>query len=232
MDYEERACRYEVKMECSSEMYIQALNWVRVNPAAFRVAYPTRWVNNLYFDTFGFDTYNDHIESATERRKLRLRWYGEALERAEGQLELKSRRGRVGWKLVQPVRRVFDLRVCDWSDFQRDLAAYTHQGQDKTFDEMLRISKPLVINRYKRDYYVSADEHVRLTLDYQISTYSQLLTPRPNLSFAQPAHGVMLIEFKCEVPYARQLPDVLAGFPLRVNRHSKYVTALDVMMER
>lgn len=232
MDYEERACRYEVKMECSSEMYAQALSWVRVNPAAFRVAYPTRWVNSLYFDTFGFDTYNDHIESEAERRKLRFRWYGEELERAEGQLELKAKRERIGWKLVQPVRRVFDLRTCDWFDFRRELSDCTCQAEDKTFDELLRVSTPLVINRYKRDYYVSADEHVRLTLDYQIIAYSQYLTPRPNLSFAQPKDEMMLIEFKCEVPYARQLADVLAGFPLRVNRYSKYVAAMDDMLER
>jgi len=232
MDFELRGARYEIKMECEEIQYAQVRNWVQVNNAAFREAFPPRQVNSLYFDTAGLDSFNDHIESLPERRKFRFRWYGKALRSARGQLELKCKRERVGWKYVLPVDADLDLYSHDWYDIQQKIALGIERAPDKLFYELLRVSNPLVIIVYEREYFVSFDEAIRLTVDYNLRAYDQWLSPRPNLDFQLPLVRSMMIEFKCAVEHSKQLADIIAEFPLRANRYSKYVTALDSLLER
>lgn len=225
--------RYELKLECEPATFAQVAAWICLHAAGFREAYPARQVNSLYLDTLSFDTLNDHIEGVPERRKLRYRWYGPDLGTARGQLELKNKRERVGWKVIQPVQGVIDLRHCDWTTIRRDLLAGLEAGaQQPLFRELLSIARPFVLNSYRRRYYVSADGRVRLTVDDALRAYDQLLAARPNLAFALPLPDVFLVELKCDVQHAAYLADVLAQFPLRVHRHSKYVSALSSFLER
>ncbi len=232
MDSELRSVRYELKMICDQALLATTRSWAWLHSAGFHETFPPRQVNNIYFDTLDLDTYNDHVDSASERRKLRFRWYGEDLIRAQGQLELKEKNERVGWKLVQPVEAMLDLSACDWTEVQWALLGGLRGAQSGLFQEMLHVSRPLVMNCYQRDYYESANGQVRLTLDYDFHAYDQWMTARPNLTFRLPALEQMVIELKSEVAYARYLADVLAEFPLRVNRHSKYISALGPIVGR
>jgi SPX domain protein involved in polyphosphate accumulation len=232
MDSELRSVRYELKMICDQVHLATAQSWTRLHSAGFHETYPPRQINNVYFDTFNLDTYNDHVDSVSERRKLRFRWYGEELNWAKGQFEIKEKNERVGWKLVQPVNAVLDLGKCDWADVQRAMLDGLCEAQNGLFQEMLQVARPLVLNCYRREYYESANGQVRLTLDYDQRAYDQWMTARPNLIFRLPGLDRMVIELKCDVPYARYLADVLAEFPLRVNRNSKYVSALDPLVGR
>ncbi len=231
MPIEQRNARYELKMECEQALLPSARSWTMLHSAGFHQAYPPRQVNNIYFDTLDMDTYNDHVEGVPERRKLRFRWYGADLGAARGQLELKEKNERVGWKLIQPVDGQMDLRGCDWSEIQRSILAGIRNGQQSgIFQEMLQATRPIMINCYQREYYISADERVRLTLDYDQQVYDQWLSARPNLAFRSPSLDRMLIELKSDVQHARYLADVLAEFPLRINRHSKYTSAIDPLL--
>jgi hypothetical protein len=227
-----RSARYELKLELEGSMLPTARAWTRLHPAGFYETYPPRRVNNIYFDTHRLDSYNDHMEGVPERRKLRFRWYGEDLRHACGQLELKEKNERTGWKLVHPVEDVLDLERCDWADAQRVILGSLSNGDGRLFREMLGVSRPLVINSYQREYYLSADGLVRLTLDYDQRVYDQWLAARPNLSFVVPSLNKMLIELKAEVAHARSLADVLARFPVRASRHSKFISAIDLIFER
>lgn len=228
--------RYELKFECEPTSFAQVASWIRLHSAGFRESYAPRQVNSLYLDTLSFDTLNDHIESVPERRKLRFRWYGPDLGVARGQMELKSKRERAGWKVVQPVNCLIDFLHCDWSAVRQDLlgglAGDPASAEQAHFRELLQIARPFVLNSYQRQYYVSADGRVRLTVDDHLRAYDQLLTVRPNLSFHLPLPDMFIIELKCDVRHATYLADVLAEFPLRVHRHSKYVTALSSFLER
>jgi hypothetical protein len=232
MEIELSGLRYEIKMPVEQLRLPLVRSWVQLHSAGFRQAFPPRQVNNLYFDTLSLDTYNDHIAGVTERRKLRFRWYGEDLRAAAGQLEIKNKRARVGWKQVQPVAARLDLGGRDWSGLQQDLYAGLRGEKQMVFLEMLHVSRPLVINTYQREYYISADGRFRLTLDYNLTAYDQWLAARPNLVYKAPLAGEMLIEFKCAVPHSRDLAGVLTEFPLRISPNSKYVSALNSMLER
>ena len=100
------------------------------------------------------------------------------------------------------------------------------------FHQLLAVARPLVINTYRREYYVSSDEHIRLTLDFDLTNYDQWLCARPNLDFKTPHRDGLVMELKCDLPHARQLADVIAAFPQRANAYSKFVTALDAWVGR
>jgi hypothetical protein len=222
-----QSLRYELKMPLGQVHLPQARSWVGLHSAGFHEAYPPRQVNNLYFDTLGMDTYNDHVEGIPERRKLRFRWYGKDLTLARGQLEIKHKRERAGWKQVQAVEPLLDLENCDWADLQRILSSGLESAGNLFFRELLLASRPFVINTYDREYYVSGDERFRVTLDFNLTAYDQWLSARPNLHFKVPLLDEMIIEFKCDVKHSRDLADILAEFPLRITRSSKYVSAMD-----
>jgi hypothetical protein len=233
---EPRGLRYELKLECEPGSYAQVAAWVRLHSAGFREAYAPRQVNSLYLDTLSFDTLNDHIEGVPERRKLRFRWYGPDLGTARGQMELKSKRERAGWKVTCPVQGAIELRCGDWSTIRRDLLTGLSDGaagaDQALFRELIQVARPLVINSYQRRYYVSADGRVRLTVDDRLRAYDQWRTARPNISFRTPLPDLFVVELKSDVRHAAYLADVLAEFPLRVHRHSKYVSALSSLLER
>jgi hypothetical protein len=84
-----------------------------------------------------------------------------------------------------------------------------------------------MINQYRRDYYITADQHIRLTLDYDLKTYQQHNRLKPNLTFPDPYLDVVVIEFKCALAHAAQMADILARFPLRVGAYSKYMNGME-----
>jgi hypothetical protein len=232
----DRSLRYELKLECETVHLDQVASWIRLHSAGFREAYAPRQVNSLYLDTLSFDSLNDHIEGVPERRKLRFRWYGAGLGSARGQMELKGKQERAGWKIIQPVQGLIDFVHCDWGAIRRDMLVGLDGGPDDKqkllFQELVGAARPFVLTSYRRHYYVSADGRVRLTIDDILRAYDQLLYARPNLSFRTLLPDVFVVELKSDVQHAAYLSDVLVEFPLRVHRHSKYVTAVSSLLER
>ncbi|MCB0625979.1 MAG: VTC domain-containing protein, partial [Saprospiraceae bacterium] len=71
------------------------------HPASFRPLHPERQINNVYFDTCDLAAYQQNLMGVADRRKIRLRWYGEGATRMNAaQLEIKSRSNETGSKEV------------------------------------------------------------------------------------------------------------------------------------
>ncbi len=231
-DYRVSDFRYELKMECDQLFMPQVESWVSLHPAGFRSAFPPRQVNSVYMDTLALDTLNDHIEGVPVRRKFRFRWYGEDLAHAQGQFEIKNKNERIGWKITQPVNCQFNFRSSSWASIQQQMIAYLQKGNNKLILELLRVSRPLVLISYSRKYYVSGDGQIRLTIDSHQKAFDQWMTVVPNLSFLSPDPGQLVVEFKSDISNAKVIADILAEFPLRTRRHSKFVSAVSSLMER
>jgi len=215
-----QAMRYEVKMTCN-EVYLADVHaWLRLHREGFFEAYPRRRINNLYLDTLEFECLNDNLIGASQRSKLRLRWYGEDLAQAEGVLELKGRVAQQGWKKSSaPV--TLDLRSGAWADLLQQLHAQT----EGLFDVWVgALPQPVLINHYRRAYYESGDRALRVTLDWDQAAYGQVLHPRPNLVLPVFDQHDIVVEVKADGSAHRRLSDLLSSFPLRTGRHSKYVS--------
>ena len=240
MSYRVTSTRYEIKLPCDPLHFDEIEAWVRLHPAQWRVAYPPREINNIYFDSADYQGLDANLGGIAERAKLRLRWYGpdktavapysdpaEAWLWHLPQLELKCKDGMAGWKEINRMDRSFmlDLTRVTWPEARRRLrAALAPQAQIW----LTTYTFPALINRYRRAYYVTPDEVVRLTIDTALRAYDQRFSARPNLTRPAPIDAQAVIELKAATnpEGARRLSQALADFPVRAYRFSKYVQGM------
>ena len=220
--------RYEFKLRCSAHQLAQVQAWVRLHSAHWRVTYPSRYVNNIYFDTVDHQCLNDNLGGVGTRQKLRLRWYGQDLDTiAEGQLELKCKEGSVGWKETCPLKlpakgdlRVLDLAHQTWPELYQAVKRLTDARANLWLENL---PCPTLINHYHRTYYATPDQSVRLTIDSNLRVFDQRFSVRPNLHLPSPITDYVIVELKADREFSSRLVNLLDRFPIRVGRSSKYV---------
>jgi hypothetical protein len=216
---EDVQARYEIKLVCPVDWLPQVESVVRLHPEGFRMAFPHRRVNNIYLDSWDASSVASNLSGVGERAKLRWRWYGTILGPNAGQLELKRKRGLVGWKEVCVVAEPLDLE-CPWSHVLDVL----RQRADERFQVWLsQVSSPAIINHYERSYYVSWDGQLRLTLDTRQVVYDQRFSRYPNLRYRAPLVDTLIVELKADAHLAERLSAALGVLPFRPERNSKYV---------
>lgn len=215
--------RNEVKIPVPSVLLADVEAWVRVHPCHWRRPYPPRQINNIYFDTPTYAGLNANLAGIGERAKLRLRWYGDRLTFvADASLELKQKRGMIGWKEIVPLNVNLDLRCTGW----RELVAGLEDAAGIAGQRWFSIYPvPVLINSYRRDYYDTPDGVVRLTVDRRLRAYGQRATGIPNLTLPASLADEIVIELKARTDAAglQRLNDALSYFPPTVGRFSKYV---------
>jgi len=218
--------RYEIKIPLPAPMLYEVEAWVRLHPAHWRVAYPPRQVNNVYFDSANLAGLNANLGGIADRAKLRLRWYGTDLAHARGaNLELKRKQGMAGWKDIVAVEGEFDLEAMTWPVM---CAALRDTSDLQARGWLDHFAYPVLVNHYWRAYYVTPDDVVRLTIDTALRAYDQRVSVRPNLRRAMSldARGVVELKAAMQPEAVRQLSDALMRFPVRVDRFSKYVQGM------
>jgi hypothetical protein len=217
--------RYEIKMVYDALRIYEVRQWVRNHYAGFHTAYPTRLVNNVYFDTEELGAFNDHISGCGSRQKLRFRWYHNHQNVVDGQLELKRKDVNIGSKYSQDVNGI-DLKNDSWTTIKQKMVS---QSTDE-MQLLIRSAEPVLINTYQRDYFVSGDGITRLTLDYNLKAWDQRVYAKPNMRVRIPLLNVMVIEFKRDIAGHKEFANILAKFPLRVTNYSKYVQSLNSIL--
>jgi hypothetical protein len=218
--------RYEIKFVVPITESYRLTAWVREHTAAFGIAYPPRRVNNVYYDSYGLATYEENLSGVSERTKIRLRWYGADSERLSGKLELKMKRNRLGWKNSFPIE---DLMFYgrSWQRITRDLREQLPAEGRSWLDDH---PEPVLINRYLRQYYVSRNGRIRITMDTELSAYDQRLARSPNRTARTNLPDVMVLEAKADSSHFGELGDVVSSMPSRVGRFSKYVSGLQTAL--
>lgn len=215
--------RYEFKVPCDPAQLSEIAAWVRLHPMHWRVSYPPRQVNNVYFDSPDLQDLNANLSGVGRREKLRLRWYGPDVTRIFGaQLELKCKDGLVGWKEQAFFDGDLDMTRSLWPALLSALRAGL-DGRARLWLD--RRAGPVLINTYQRAYYETPDGLLRLTLDTQLCAYEQRFSLLPNLSRPVLQSEQMVMELKAPVDDAatQRLSQILVSFPARVDRFSKYL---------
>ena len=220
--------RYEIKMVTAELMLPQVRSWLRVHPSGFSRAYCDRQINNVYFDTPHLGNFGDNLAGISQRRKLRLRWYGTDPGAVQGTMELKCKRNLYGWKESQRLSARLNLFDSSWLELIKSIRKNLTGSLQNYFNNAIL---PVLINQYHREYYLSFDGKVRVTIDSEQRVYNQTLSSLPNLRFAVPASegASAVIEVKANKEDERPLSQFFADFPLRVGRHSKYALGMEAI---
>jgi len=210
--------RYELKLVCESHWLPQARSWIRLHPEGFVVAYPPRRVNSLYLDTPHLGSFEDNMSGIGTRQKLRLRWYGETMTDFQPVLELKQKRNLLGRKKQAVLSCKLDMSRL-WKDILDEVRANARPDWQAVLQTC---TQPALLNHYQREYYVTPDGAIRVTLDFDQAAYDQRLSPRPNLRARLPITDRVVIEIKSAQDQVERLQEVVARFPVLRSRNSKY----------
>ena len=140
--------RYERKFLIQALDAHQAGRLVRQHPGMFYEPFPPRYINNLYLDTHSLDYYADNVSGTMDRRKVRIRWYGDLFEGVNTPvLEIKHKVGPVGYKIqhpLPPLRLKSNFQLTNFKHYLReaDLPVPTR-------DNLISLS-PVIFNQYHR----------------------------------------------------------------------------------
>ncbi|MBR9921093.1 MAG: VTC domain-containing protein [Bacteroidetes bacterium] len=216
-----REFRYERKyrLELSSTGYVNQI--IRNHPASFKVLFPDRQINNVYFDYPDFSGYKLNLMGVGLRRKYRLRWYGEDYSQmANPQLEIKQRENELGNKIVKRIDKE------DWSSLA------------DVFDRHYPASAPLrpaLLNAYQRSYFGCRQGRFRITIDRQQKFMPLADRQIPSDNWLKTSRfpytdNALILELKYDQEFDAEAQDIMRYLPFRQSKNSKYVNGLSYLL--
>lgn len=210
-------------MVCQDHALERVLMAMRVAGAGVREHHPSRLVQSLYFDTPTSRSLRENLDGLGRRDKIRLRWYGEATSGVRGSLERKIRRNALGWKEVMPLEATIDIEGTDRLGLMRTIL----QHADARWIERMksRAMEPACWIAYRREYYVTADGRIRLTLDRELRAWDQQGHFMIDRRVAVPLPHVLIVEAKCAPEHDEEAMALMQRLPLMVDKCSKFVMA-------
>jgi len=199
--------RYELKYALKESELTNLYAVISQHPALFKVAFPDRIVNNIYFDNLDFKSCFENLDGISQRAKIRYRWYGVQDQFSSGKLELKIKKNALGTK------KYFEL------DVPKDLSSLELQVRNTLLKPDLF---PALHNRYLRSYFVDDSDKFRLTIDKQLSYW----LPDCQTVIPSYADDRIVVEIKFDQIDASRIDLITKYFPFRLSKHSKYGSGL------
>jgi SPX domain protein involved in polyphosphate accumulation len=213
--------RYEIKFIIEPLENHRVLNWLRQHNSCLISEFPDRQVNNIYFDSYNYQSYCENIYGSSSKSKIRFRWYGNSKVPDDGSLEIKCKRNQLNWKLIYKTQGVLGSNGCDW----RTLCSEIRQQLPKEGKKWMEMNPlPVLINTYNRKYFVSKDKKVRVTLDTNLNIYDQSQKSLPNYSSKSNLPKVLILEIKFSREFRDHVMHMFGNIPWRSSRFSKYVS--------
>lgn len=219
--------RYEKKFLVTELDGHHMENIVKHNPEIFSEVFYQRRINNIYFDSFDLKNYNDNLAGNAQRLKTRIRWYGRTFGPIKNPiLEIKTKNNILGRKIR------FKLK-----DFALDENFSYEFLQKKVIEksriplwviEMLRLSKLVLLNSYKRKYFVSLNKKYRITIDTNLVFYK--IHDRNN-TFQDKIYEdkTTILELKYSPEDDARVSEFMQHFPFRLSAGSKYIYGIDIL---
>ena len=218
--------RYERKYFITELSKYEVESIVKHHTAIFSEIYHTRIVNNIYFDSFNLINYLENIEGATDRIKIRIRWYGELFGYIEKPvLEIKIKKELLNKKISIPIKPFVlkkDTKISDILNPSNDL-------QDSLAVDFNSI-EPSLLNQYSRTYYQSCNGYFRITIDtdqsfYQVNKQNNFFLNRTT------DKNTVILELKYAQEHESIANHITTKFPFRISKSSKYINGVDNILQ-
>ena len=218
--------RLEIKFVSYGYNFDTLLNWIHLHPSGFYSPFPDRQVNNVYFDGHNYTAYTENLSGASERTKVRYRWYGRSVEPTTGTLEIKHKRNYFGWKLLYRVKSPPYGPEMSWSSIRENIRNQISE-QGRFWLDLNPF--PILLNRYRRMYFVSWNGKIRVTIDNNQTVFDQRFKSKPNFLNKANLPDTLIVEIKFARKDREFASQAIQGLPIRVSRHSKYMTGVNAI---
>ena len=215
--------RYEIKFIAYDHQYALLQNWIKLHELNFYPEYKSRLINNIYFDSFDLNSYKSNIYGDSSRIKLRYRWYESFKKKNMGRFEIKFKRNLYGWKKKFDIPNLNISDQITWKEIRKLISKNLPKKYQYYFKEN---SIPQIINQYHRDYFVSADKKIRITVDKNHHVFDQRHYQCANLKKKTLTQRFLVMEFKFDRKLIKEIGSLIKKVPLRSSRNSKYVNSI------
>ncbi|MBL8751215.1 MAG: polyphosphate polymerase domain-containing protein [Planctomycetes bacterium] len=231
MTYENRyECKFVVPEAVAARVLRRVGAWIEPDPHAASMPDHTYGIASLYLDDETNSLCRETREGRLDRRKLRVRSYGDG----PLFLEVKSRRDRVVRKLRCPIPAETLPRVlAGETDGIHDLSA----GRRNALHEFVRLvllhrAVPRIVVRYDRQAYVGIDDdRHRVTFDRRLCAMPESVA---RVQMHDPAYvtiptGGVILELKFSDRCPPWMLDTIRELQLARRSFSKYATCVDAL---
>lgn len=219
--------RSELKFICYNHNYHTLKNWIKLNKFNFFKEYKDRYINNIYFDSHSYKAFNDNLTGLPSRLKVRYRWYGDLFsneKKNEGFLEFKFKKNIYGHKKIFKIDGLTLQKETNWKLIKSKILHSLPPEYKIIFNSNL---EKILINRYNREYFVSENKKLRVTLDKGIKIFDQRFAiKKPNFTFENYTQDYLVIEFKFNKEDKMYLNDLDINIPIKASRNSKYINGV------
>ena len=216
--------RLERKFPFANHQLSIANTAIQISPGLFSKLYEPRWVHNIYFDSIHLKSFHENLNGISERAKTRIRWYSyENRPNSEPHLEIKIKNNSIGNK------KIFDLNADLHQYFQSTININNKMIIGIKGIKELHLTghyEPILHNYYFREYFISFDKKIRLTLDSQL-TYENL-----NSSKIKPLKLISdfsVIELKYNLEDNSHILPISNQLPFRMDKFSKYIEGIKIL---
>lgn len=224
MDFE--GYRYERKFVIREFMSYEIEHLIKSHPAGFHEIFYQRNVNNIYLDYMDMNNYADHTIGNSNRLKIRIRWYGKMFGEIQPVLELKIKKNELGKKMSFPLKP-FKFNRDFSSDFLKK-EIFEKSNLPKWLVEELKTCSPVLLNSYKRKYFISKDKAYRITLDTDLKFFK--INQKNNLFYEKIVdRDNSILELKYDGKDYRKASHITENFPFRLSKLSKYIQGIEVL---
>ncbi len=219
--------RYERKFTVPDVYKFERIEQIiKSNTYLFREVFHERQVNNIYFDTVGYNDYFDNVLGVSKRKKIRIRWYGETLgDIAKPVLEIKLKQGFVGDKWSYKLK---PFRLDNDFDNAMIQKVFAESNLPIPILESVKNIFPTLLNSYSRRYYLSANTIFRVTLDHDLKYY-KIDKRFNNFNLAPTKDPNKIVELKYGLDHDKDAHAISTQFPFRLNKNSKYVNGINTI---
>ena len=209
--------RYERKFLNYNSSQRATVILIKTNPYGFYEEYPERIVNSIYYDSICYKYYKHNILGLENRRKVRVRWYGDLRTNySRAILEQKIKEGFLGYKIRTKLELKDPNQVYNLNNERGLLEGNTNNIIISSIKNLY----PSLIVSYRRKYFRSFDSKFRLTIDDNIKYLNDIYDYNFRLD------SKIVIELKYSSVYDNHASKVSQHFPFRLSKHSKYVSGM------
>ena len=216
--------RYEKKYICSNLLTSQARLIIKSLPSQFIQSFSPRFINNIYFDSLDKDYYQNNIDGIGDRHKVRIRWYNNLFGNIkEPKLEIKSKKNHQNYKNTFAIDSFyFEKNLQDKRNLKNWINKADIPGNILKLLYSLHISS---MNSYYREYFISSDSKIRITLDSEMTFYDVGTESIIKLNTVD--NDYPLIELKYDSKLSSEGDNIANEIPFRINKHSKYILGVE-----
>tara|TARA_B100000795_G_C22782016_1_gene432802 strand:- start:53 stop:727 length:675 start_codon:yes stop_codon:yes gene_type:complete len=209
--------RFERKWLYRSNDFLTLINSLIRSNLFFSTQHPNRRVNSIYFDNANLSSIRQNLDGVSEKKKIRVRWYGSQNQLMNPILEIKSKKGMITNKETYKIEELEGLQFPDLKNL--DLIKNVVNSKNKSKN----IIEPILTTNYDRQYFVSNNSKVRATVDYNLHSIN--LKNLSQMQIVKNFSFICVLEIKYPTNLDKYVRQNLKEITLRLSKNSKFINS-------